>query len=447
MPRPLPRASTSLVGVVTVPGDKSVSHRAALFALLASGPCRASGWLVSADTLASLDAAAALGARVVRADRTISVDPAGAPGAALRDGGTPVTIDCRNSGTTARLLCGLLAGWLPPDGPGVVLDGDASLRRRPMGRVVEPLRTMGAAIAWLGEPGHLPLRVRGARLRGCGHDLPVPSAQLKSALLLAGLRAAGDTVIRGGGASRDHTERLLTAMGAAPRRGEGDALTVSAATNLAPYDLAVPGDPSTAAFFQVAAALVPGSRLTVPGQSLGAGRTGALDVLRAAGATVTIAPTAGADDSAREPAGDVTVAAGDLRAFAVGAAAVPGLVDELPVLAVLATQCAGTTVIAGAEELRVKESDRIDLMARGLRALGADVTERPDGLVITGPTPLVGGAPGRPVVHETGGDHRIAMALAVAALIAAGDSALDDADCVAVSFPEFFPTLDDLLAR
>jgi 3-phosphoshikimate 1-carboxyvinyltransferase len=183
----------------------------------------------------------------------------------------------------------------------------------------------------------------------------------------------------------------------------------------------------------------------VPGQSLGAGRVGALGILRAAGAEVTIRATAAADDPAREPAGDVTVASGDLRAFRVGAADVPGLVDELPVLAVLATQCRGTTVIAGAEELRVKESDRIALMARGLRALGADVREQPDGLVITGPTPLRGGARGAPVVHETGGDHRIAMALAVAAIVAEGDSVLDDDSCVAVSFPDFFPTLARVL--
>ncbi|MFO7610287.1 MAG: 3-phosphoshikimate 1-carboxyvinyltransferase [Candidatus Krumholzibacteriia bacterium] len=445
MPRPLPRASGPLAGAVIVPGDKSVSHRAALFALLADGPCRARGWLVSADTLASLDAVAALGAAVVRDGTTIGVDAAGAPAAALRDGDRPVTIDCRNSGTTARLLCGLLAGWLPPGGPGVVLDGDASLRRRPMDRVVVPLLAMGARIAWLGEVGRLPLHVRGAALQGRTHALPVPSAQLKSALLLAGLHADGSTSIDGGGGSRDHTERLLAAMGAAPRPGPGDRLTVAARRGLLPYDLDVPGDPSTAAFFQVAAALVPGSRLRVPGQSLGHGRTGALDVLRAAGAEVRVTAAA-ADDPAREPMGDVTVAAGTLRAFRIGEAEVPGLVDELPVLAVLATQCAGTTVIDGAAELRVKESDRIALMARGLRALGADVAERPDGLVITGPTPLRGGPSGRPVVHETGGDHRIAMALAVAALVAAGESALDDPGCVAVSFPEFFPTLAALLA-
>lgn len=447
MLRSLLRASAPLTGTVIVPGDKSVSHRAALFALLASGPCRASGWLASADTLASLGAVAALGARVARHGDRIMVDASTAPAICLRRGGEPLLIDCANSGTTARLLCGLLAGWLPPDGPGVVLDGDASLRGRPMSRVVEPLRAMGASIEWLGAEGRLPLRVRGAALRGVVHTLAVPSAQLKSALLLAGLHASGETIVDGGGDSRDHTERLLAAMGAAPDRGPGDRLTVRAPRGLAPYDLAVPADPSTAAFFLVAAAMVPGSRLTVCGQALGPGRTGALDVLRAAGAQVEIRRTAAADDPAREPAGDVSVGAGPLRAFTIGAAEVPGLVDELPVLAVLATRCAGTTVISGAQELRVKESDRIALMARGLRALGADLEERPDGLVIHGPTVLRGGTPTVPVLHETGGDHRIAMALAVAALVAAGDSALDDPDCVAVSFPGFFPTLADLLAE
>jgi len=443
----LRRAVRPLVGTVKVPGDKSVSHRAALFALLADGPCRATGWLASADTLASLDAVAALGCRTARDGDAISVDPAGAPADLLRTAKEPLLIDCRNSGTTARLLCGLLAGWLPVGGPGVVLEGDASLRRRPMGRVVEPLRAMGADIEHLDAAGRLPLRVRGAALRGCRHDLPVPSAQLKSALLLAGLHAAGETVVAGGGASRDHTERLLAAMGQAPRRGVGDALAVGPVGRLRAYAIAVPGDPSTAAFFQVAAALVPGSRLTVPGQSLGFGRTGALDVLRAAGAEVTITGATAAGDAAREPAGDVTVAAGGLRAFRIGADDVPGLVDELPVLAVLATQCVGTTIISGAEELRVKESDRIALMGRALRALGADVVERPDGMIITGPTPLAGGPAGAPVVHETGGDHRIAMAMAIAALVAERDSTLDDDDCVAVSFPQFFPTLDGLLER
>lgn len=447
MSRTLRSARGPLTGSVTVPGDKSVSHRAALFALLAKGPCRATGWLASADTLASLDAVAALGCRVARDGDTITVDPTSAPAAALCSGKEPLRIDCRNSGTTARLLCGLLAGWLPADGPGVVLDGDASLRSRPMGRVVEPLRAMGASIAWLGEPGRLPLHVRGARLQGCRHDLPVPSAQLKSALLLAGLHADGETIVAGGGASRDHTERLLAAMGAAPRPAGADALAVTRVQGLAPYDVAVPGDPSTAAFFQAAAALVPGSRLTVPGQSLGPGRTGLLDVLQAAGADVAVNATATADDPAREPAGDVTVTSGERRAFTVTAGDVPGLVDELPVLMVLATQCAGTTVISGAEELRVKESDRIALMGAALRALGADVEERPDGMIINGPTPLVGGAAGAPVVHATAGDHRIAMAMAVAALVVEGDSALDDGDCVAVSFPKFFPTLDALLDR
>jgi len=439
------RAQGPLTGTVVVPGDKSVSHRAALFPLLADGPCRATGWLASADTLASLAAVRTLGARADHHGDTITVDASGGPAPALLSGETPLHIDCGNSGTTTRLLCGLLAGWLPPAGPGVVLDGDASLRSRPMGRVVAPLLAMGARIDFLGDPDRLPLRVRGASLVGREHVLPVPSAQLKSALLLAGLHAVGETTVAGGGGSRDHTERLLAAMGRAPVVSAGERLTISAARPLRAFDIRVPGDPSTAAFIHVAAALVPGSRLTVPGLSLGPGRVGYLDALRSAGAEVRVSGATDTTDIAVEPAGDVTVAAAPLSGFTVEGPEVPGLVDELPVLAVLATRCAGETVISGAQELRVKESDRIALMTRGLRALGADVTERDDGMIIRGPSDLRGGT-GDPVVHATGGDHRIAMALAIAALVSEGESALDDIACVAVSFPDFFPTLDRLLA-
>ena len=436
--RLLRHAASPLTGRVAVPGDKSISHRVALFALLADGPCRAAGWLASADTLASLAAVRTLGAVVERdGDRVSITPPAQRPT-------TDMDIDCGNSGTTCRLLCGLLAGWLPA-GVAAVLHGDASLSGRPMNRVVDPLRAMGARIDFLGEPGRLPLRVTGSALTARHHDLPVPSAQVKSALLLAGLHATGTTTISGGGGSRDHTELLLQTMGVscAPA-GSGAELAISGGAVPRSFDVTVPGDPSTAAFFQVAAALVPGSDLVTTGLSLNPTRIGALRVLRQAGARVTIERPHGPPGG--EPLGDVRVQHGVLRPFTIAAPDVPALVDEIPVLAVLACGAAGETLITGAAELRVKESDRLAIMTDNLRRLGADVTELADGLRITGPAPLRGGTSDLPLRLVTAGDHRIAMAMAIASLLASGDSTLDDFDCVAVSFPQFFGTLHGILA-
>jgi len=444
MPDPLPRARGPLQGTLDVPGDKSISHRAVLLALLADGPCRAAGWLDCADTRSSLAAAVALGATASLTDGVLTLTPPAAP--PRRD----LRLDCGNSGTTARLLLGLLAGWLPPGAAAVTLDGDASLRTRPMARVVEPLRRMGADLAWAGAEGRLPVTVRGAPLRGCAHDLAVASAQVKSALLLAGLGADGTTIVRGAAGSRDHTERLLSGLGAGRRAACGSP-AVTGPRGLPAFALAVPGDPSSAAFFQAAAAVVPGSDVTVRGQSLNDTRTGALAVLARAGARVERSADAGDGEAphgaaaAGEPAGTVRVRAGTLSAFAIGASEVPALVDEIPALAVVATQCAGRSVISGAGELRVKESDRLALLARNLRRLGAAVQEQEDGLVIDGPRALRGGASGAPLVLETAGDHRLAMAMTVASLFTEGETALDDSACVAVSFPGFFGVMERLL--
>ncbi len=436
-PRILPRACAPLIGSIAVPGDKSVSHRVALLGLLADGPCQASGWLVSEDTLASLKAVEVLGAVVTREGDRVTVTP---PTNRLTG---DVAIDCGNSGTTCRLLCGLLAGWLPA-GVSATLSGDASLSTRPMNRVVDPLRSVGADITFLGDPGCLPLRVTGAALRGGHHDLPVPSAQVKSALLLAGLHAEGATTMSGGGNSRDHTELLLQTMGVSCAPGDSGAeLSVTGGQSLKAFAVEVPGDPSTAAFFHVAAALVPGSNLLTTGLSLNPTRIGALDVLRKAGVQVEIENPQGPPGG--EPLGDVRIRQAPLRPFTITEPDVPALVDEIPILAVLATAIAGETNITGAAELRVKESDRLAIMAQNLGWLGANLKELPDGLHITGPTTLRGGSKDVPLVLPTAGDHRIAMAMAVAALVSEGELALDDSDCVAVSFPHFFAAFAKLL--
>ena len=443
--RILTRHYGRLRGRVSVPGDKSISHRVALLGLLADGPCRATGWLDSLDTRASLAAARALGAEAEFQDGVLTLVPPG-PGSPPGTRSRPLEIDCANSGTTARLLCGLLAGWLGPGGPEVVLTGDESLSRRPMSGVTDPLRSMGADIRYLGTSGTLPLRIRGAALRGGEFRLAVPSAQVKSAVLLAGLAAGVPVAIRGAAGSRDHTERMLESMGLPVKSDPGgDLVRLPGPFTRHGFDLPVPGDPSSAAFLQVAAALVPGSRITVLGQSLNPGRIGALAVLRRAGVGVTTSYNSAPGQG--EPVGDVTITAGPLEAFAVAKEEVPALIDELPVLAVLATQAAGETRITGAADLRTKESDRIEAVGSQLRRLGARIEDRPDGWRISGPTPLSTGRLDGPLVLETRGDHRLAMALAVAALVTAGQTRLDDEDCVAVSFPQFFSSLERMDER
>jgi 3-phosphoshikimate 1-carboxyvinyltransferase len=313
-----------------------------------------------------------------------------------------------------------------------------------MNRVVKPLRAMGADITFVGAEGCLPIRVRGARLTARHHELAVPSAQVKSAILLAGLFAEGRTTVEGAGGSRDHTELMLHQMGVScePHAGERR-VGVDGPARPGGLVMRVPGDPSSAAFFQVAAAMIPGSSVTAPNISLNHTRTGALRTLKKAGALVVVERPSG--DPRGETLGDVVVDHKALQAFNLNARDIPSQVDEIPVLAVLATQATGVTVITGAEDLRVKESDRLALMAANLAQLGADVVEKPGGLVITGPTTLTGGAADAPLVIETAGDHRIAMAMAVAALVSKGHSILDNDACVAVSYPNFFATLATLL--
>ncbi|HET8577324.1 MAG TPA: 3-phosphoshikimate 1-carboxyvinyltransferase, partial [Methylomirabilota bacterium] len=363
-----------LTGALEVPGDKSISHRAALFGALADGRTEITGFLEGEDCLSTLKAVRALGAGVTRkGPGHYLVDGAGLTGLGEPDD----VIDCGNSGTTARLLLGVLAGqpfW-------TVLTGDDSLRRRPMGRVVEPLRQMGATVVGRDGGKRLPLAVCGARpLRALRYSSPVASAQVKTALLLAGLWADGPVTVEEPAASRDHTERMLAGFGArltvSPRR-----VSITPGGRLTGQPIAVPGDISSAAFFLVAAAILPEASVTVRNVGVNPTRTGALDVLQAMGARIS-RPEGGASGS--EPAADLTVQGGTLRATAIAGDLVPRLIDEVPVLTVAACVADGVTVIRDAAELRVKESDRIATVATQLARMGADVAERPDGLEIRG---------------------------------------------------------------
>lgn len=410
-------------GEVRVPGDKSISHRAVLLGALSCGTTRVEGFLRAEDCLATVGCVRALGIRVDEQGDRLSVH-----GGALSE--PEDILDAGNSGTTIRLLTGILAGQLFHS----TITGDASIRRRPMDRIVEPLRGMGARITGRAGGRLAPLAIDGAVLRAITYSTPVASAQVKSAVLLAGLFADGETSVTEPSASRDHTERMLSAFGVSVRR-DGLAARVSGPATLSPAAIRVPGDISSAAFFLVAAAIVPGSEVTVRGVGLNPTRTGVLDALRAMGARIDIEH---AREDGGEPAGDVTVRAAPLHGTTISGALIPRLIDELPVLAVAAAVAEGETIIKDAAELRVKESDRIAALARELGAIGARVEAQPDGLAIRGVPLLRGGRAG------SGGDHRVAMALAVAGLRAAAPVTVDDTDCIRTSFPGFEATLRSL---
>lgn len=341
-------------------------------------------------------------------------------------------IDVGNSGTTIRLLLGALAG-----SPATAeLTGDGSIRRRPMGRVVKPLQAMGASIRGDDGGDHAPLRVAGGRLHGIDHTLPIASAQVKSALLLAGLLAEGETSVDEPAPSRDHTERLLRYLGV-PIASSGNRLSVKS-TNIQNASVTIPGDLSSAAFLLVAAALLPDSEVAVEGVGLNPTRTGALDVLRAFGAGVEITDVR---EESGEPLGTVRVRPGNRRPLEVAGNLIVAAVDELPLVAVLGTAADGVTVVRDAAELRVKESDRIAAIVEGLRRMGASIEGTPDGFEVHGPSKLTG------AVVDAAGDHRIAMALAVAALTAEGETTITGWDSVGISYPGFERDLEQLVVR
>ena len=415
----------SLRGSFQPPGDKSISHRIALLALLARGECRVENFSPCADCAASLAALRGLGGGVEEEGEALAIRGAG--GKLVPE----AEMDCGNSGTTMRLLCGVLAGV---EGE-YTLDGDESLRRRPMARVARPLRLMGAQVKT--RDGRPPLAVRGGGLQGIDYHLPVASAQLKSALLLAGLQAEGETVIHEPAPSRDHSERLLRLMGADLQGGEG-VWRVRRSRLVLPGSFRVPGDASSAAFFLCAAAILPGSRLSAGGVLLNPTRTGFLSVLERMGARLEVQR----QGEQPEPWGRVTVEHGpELTACRVAAEEIPLLVDEVPILALVATQARGTTVFEGVGELRVKESDRVAALLSQLGALGARLTVRGEDLLVHGPTVLAA-----PAELESFGDHRIAMTLRLACLLAGGESRIRGEECTAISYPGFHRQLEELLS-
>lgn len=415
-------------GTLRVPGDKSISHRAAMLAAIADGETRVHGFLKGADCLATLRAFEAMGVTVTRDGDRLRIAGAGRDG--LRAPAGP--LDLGNSGTSMRLLAGLLAGQAFDS----TLTGDASLRGRPMARVIEPLRRMGAEIA--GEADDTaPLRIRGGReLRGIRYRPPVASAQVKSCLLLAGLYADGETAVEEPGVSRDHTERLLAAFGVGVKR-DGNIVGLRGGQRLTGGTLRIPGDLSSAAFFLTAAAIVPGAELTLTGVGVNPTRDGVIVILRAMGADIELVNER---EEGGEPVADLHIAAGGLRGINIDPALVPLAIDEFPAIFVAAACAEGDTVLRGAEELRVKESDRIAAMAAGLEVLGVTVEIYPDGMRIQGGGEDFAFAGGEIDSH---GDHRVAMAFAMAGFRAKAPITIRDVANVDTSFPGFVEAARD----
>ncbi len=427
------RPAVRVNGELGVPGDKSISHRAIILGSIADGTTQIAGLAPGDDNRRTIEAFRAMGVEIREAPHNrVSIDGAGLHGLSEPED----VLYAGNSGTTARLLMGLLAAQPFFS----VITGDASLRTRPMARVTEPLMEMGATIYGRKNAGYLPVGIKGERLEAIEYRLPVASAQVKSALLLAGLYATGETIIEEPQRTRDHTERMLALFGANITR---DALTVriTPAAGLRGRHLRIPGDISSAAFFFVAASILEDSEVVVRDVGLNPMRCGLVDILKKMGACIEIFNI---KEECGEPAGDIIVKEAPLKGIEIGRAELLSAIDEFPLLCVCATFADGRTTIMGAEELRVKESDRIGAMGEALKRLGVEVEELEDGMVIEGrgKERLKGG-----VRLETRGDHRIAMALSVLALNTEDGIELDDTGCVDISYPEFYRDMEEVIMR
>ncbi len=420
---------THLHGELTVPGDKSISHRSIMLGSIADGTTEVTGFLEGADCLSSIACFQKMGIEIENQvkQQKVVIHGKGLHGLAGPDG----VLDVGNSGTTTRLMSGILAAQ-----PfSCTLDGDDSIRRRPMKRIMEPLSQMGASFSCLGKEQCAPFTISGGSLRGIRYDSPVASAQVKSAILLAGLYADGPTTVTEPALSRNHTELMLRAFGASLHT-EHTTVTVHPASKLTGQRILVPGDISSAAYFLAAGLLAPGSEITVKNVGINPTRDGFLTVCRQMGADLQLDNL---HEETGEPVADLTVRTSSLHGCTIEGSLIPRLIDEIPIIAVMAALADGTTVIRDAQELKVKESNRIDLMVKNLSAMGADITATEDGMIIHGGSPLHGAS------IDSARDHRIAMSFTIAAGLADGETVISDRDCTAISYPSFYEDLRSLI--
>ncbi|WP_026694831.1 3-phosphoshikimate 1-carboxyvinyltransferase [Peribacillus kribbensis] len=419
-------SGASLQGEVEIPGDKSISHRAVMFGSLAEGVTTVRNFLPGSDCLSTIDCFRKLGVRIHQEGSNVTITGNGFRGLLEPQ----ELLDTGNSGTTTRLMLGILAG-LPFHS---VMAGDSSIAKRPMGRVVSPLREMGAVITGRSGGEYTPLAINGSKLKGIRYELPVASAQVKSAILLAGLQAEGETVVIEKSKTRDHTERMIVQFGGAIDVDQ-TVIKLNGPQVLKAADVHVPGDISSAAFFLAAGAVTPHSTIVLRNVGLNPTRDGILEVLKRMGAKMTISRT---ESEAAEPVGDITISSSELQGVEISGNLIPRLIDEIPIIALIATQARGKTIIRDAAELKVKETNRIDTVAGELAKLGAKITPTEDGLIIEGKTSLSGAE------VSSHGDHRIGMMLSVASLITEGELVLQDPASINVSYPQFFEHLNSL---
>ena len=428
MVRRLEFTHPSLIGRLEVPGDKSISHRAVMFGSVAEGVTTISHFLEGEDCLSTIDCFRKLGVTIEQNGTNVKVHGKGFAGLNAPN----EVLDVGNSGTSIRLLLGLLSS-LPFD---ITFTGDESIAKRPMKRVVDPLREMGAQINGRDDGNLVPLTVKGSALTGIEYELPVASAQVKSAILLAGLQADGKTTVIEKERTRDHTEKMIQAFGGSVSV-DGLRITVEGGQTLKGGHITVPGDISSAAFWLAAGAIVPGSHITIKNVGLNPTRTGIIDVLREMGADMDI--HLDERSYSQEEIGTITIRHSELFGTTIGGDIIPRLIDEIPIIALMATQAKGRTVIKNAEELKVKETNRIDAIATQLGRLGASITPTEDGLIIEGEQSLHGGK------VDSLTDHRIGMTLSIASLLTDGAVELENEDAISVSYPSFFDDLESLI--
>ena len=421
--------ANALRGELTVPGDKSISHRSIMLGAIANGVTTVRGFLRGEDNMSTMHAFRTMGVKIDDDGETIAIHGRGLHG--LQEPGD--VLDCGNSGTTIRLITGLLSGQSFFS----VVTGDQYLRKRPMKRVVEPLTRMGARILGRHQGSLAPLAISGGGLRAIDYHSPVSSAQIKSSIMLAGLYADGETTVREPCLSRDHSERMFRLFGASLDRFD-NGVTVRGGAELNCQEITVPGDISSAAFFIVAALITPDSELLIRNVGINPTRTGVIDILKAMGGSIELLNER---ELSGEPVADILVRYSRLKGIAISGSVVPRAIDEFPAVCVAAACAEGITSVRDAKELRVKETDRITAMASNLRTLGVTVTETDDGMDITGVERFTGGE------IDSFGDHRIAMSLSVAALVAAGEITIRDIECVATSFPTFFQLLEKVAGK